>query len=164
MNVDNGSEFLNGPVMNYMAQLRNGKPIIFTRSREYKKNDQCYVEQKNFTHVRELFGYDRVETPALVLLMNDIYKTCWNPLQNFFIPTYKLKEKIRIGSKTKKIYDKPITPYERLIESPFLSEEQKQKLMVRKKELNPFTLAKELEKKLAIYFQELRKSKLGKAA
>jgi hypothetical protein len=164
VNVDNGSEFLNGPVMNYMAQLKNGKPIIFTRSREYKKNDQCYVEQKNFTHVRELFGYDRVETPELVLLMNDIYKRTWNPLQNFFIPTYKIKEKIRVGSKIKKIYDKPKTPFQRLIESEYLTKEQKQKLEDQKKELNPFTLARELEKKLGFYFQELRKSKLGKAA
>jgi hypothetical protein len=73
------------------------------------------VEQKNLTPVRELFGYERFEDPKLVDLMNDIYINYWNPLQNFFIPNYKLKEKIRIGSKVVKKYDLPQTPYSRLL-------------------------------------------------
>jgi len=164
LNVDNGSEFLNTPVIQFMALPHNGKAIAFTRSRAYKKNDNCFVEQKNFTHVREIFGYERFEDPVLVDLMNDIYKTCWNPLHNFFIPTFKIKEKIRIGAKIKKIYDDPKTPYQRLLDSSFLTQEQEQKLRERKQQLNPFTLARELEKKLGFFFQELRKYKLGKAS
>ncbi|MGK5088228.1 integrase, partial [Bdellovibrionota bacterium FG-2] len=120
VNVDNGSEFINTLMVNFMRRENGKKPIQFTRSRAYKKNDNCYVEQKNFTHVRELFGYERMEDPALVGLMNEIYKTCWNPLLNFFIPTFKLKEKIRIGARIVKKYDKPLTPYERLMKSPHL--------------------------------------------
>ena len=87
-----------------------GRRVAFTRSRPYKKNDNCYVEQKNFTHVRELFGYERFDEELLVGLMNEIYTEYWNPLQNFFLPTFKLKEKLRIGSRIKKTYDNPRLP------------------------------------------------------
>ena len=164
VNVDNGTEFINTPIIEYMKVSHGGTKINFTRSRAYKKNDNCYVEQKNFTHVRELFGYDRIDTPELVVLMNDIYKTCWNPLHNFFIPSFKLKEKIRVGARIVKKYDLPKTPYQRLLDSEHISAEEKEKLREQKQQLNPFTLSQDLEKKLAIYFQSLRKSKLGKAS
>ena len=149
INTDSGSEFLNTPVFNMFQE----KKIKFTRSRPYKKNDNCYVEQKNFTHVRELFGYQRFEKKELVELMNEIYVDFWNPLQNFFLPTFKLKEKIRIGARIRKVYDKPITPYQRLIESSSVSEEQKIKLSEEKRILNPFELKKGLEKKLSDFFK-----------
>ena len=136
INTDSGSEFLNTPVFN---QFRERK-IIFTRSRPYKKNDNCYVEQKNYTHVRELFGYQRFEIKHLRPLMNDIYINYWNPLQNYFLPSFKLKEKIRIGGRIKKIYGSPQTPYERLMESQYLTAEQKAALSERKRGLNPFEL------------------------
>ena len=151
INTDSGSEFLNTPVFN----LFNDKKVKFTRSRPYKKNDNCYVEQKNFTHARELFGYQRFEHIELKELMNEIYTKYWNPYLNFFIPTFKLKEKIRIGARIKKIYDTPKTPYQRLMESSSLSEKQKKELSMRKKELNPFELKKVLEKKLAEFFKKL---------
>ena len=159
VNVDNGSEFINNHMINFMRRESGKKPITFTRSREYKKNDNCYVEQKNFTHVRELFGYDRMEDPRLVILMNEIYKTCWNPLQNFFIPTFKLKEKIRIGARIVKKFDAPQTPYDRLMKSNHLSDERKEALMKTKAKLNPLDLKVHLEEKLKIFFDELRKSK-----
>ena len=105
MNSDSGSEFLNKDIL----QFTHLSGILFTRSRPYKKNDNCYVEQKNFTHVRELFGYERFDSPRQVNLMNEIYKNYWNPLQNFFLPTFKLKEKIRVGAKIKKKYGTPKT-------------------------------------------------------
>ena len=71
------------------------------------KNDNCYVEQKNYTHVRELFGYQRIEARDLVPFMNDIYVNYWNPLQNYFLPSFKLKDKIRIGARIKKVYGTP---------------------------------------------------------
>ena len=148
INTDSGSEFLNIPVFNMYKQ----KKVLFTRSRPYKKNDNCYVEQKNFTHVRELFGYQRFEQIELKKLMNEIYKDYWNPFQNYFIPTFKLKEKIRVGAKIKKIYDKPLTPYQRLMESDTLTEYQKIKLAGQKRMLNPFKLKKGLEKKLTDFF------------
>jgi hypothetical protein len=163
VNTDSGSEFLNTPMLEFM--LNQGKdPITFTRSRPYHKNDNSYVEQKNFTHVRELFGYERIEDPTLIPLMNDIYKTCWNPLQNFFLPTFKMIEKKRVGAKVVKKYDKPKTPYQRLMESADLSEERKQRLKEMKKNLNPFELKAELEKKLKVFFTELKKTKIRDAA
>jgi hypothetical protein len=163
VNVDSGSEFINTPMIQFMGAPLE-KPITFTRSRPYKKNDNCYVEQKNFTHVRELFGYERIEDSSLIPLMNEIYKTLWNPLQNFFIPTFKLKEKIRVGAKIIKKFDAPQTPFERLMKSPYLSEERKEKLKKMKADLNPFKLKTELEAKLKIFFDLLRKSKSREAA
>jgi hypothetical protein len=128
VNVDNGSEFLNTPVFNFMNPGNGQKAIIFTRSRAYKKNDNCYVEQKNFTHVRELFGYERIEDESLVELMNEIYRDYWNKLQNFFIPTFKLESKTRIGARIVKKYDLPKTPYDRLMNSEHLSDERKENL------------------------------------
>jgi hypothetical protein len=165
VNTDSGSEFLNAPVLRFMRPAEYGhRQITFTRSRPYRKNDNCYVEQKNFTHVRELFGYERIEELELVGLMNEIYKNYWNPLQNFFIPTFKLKEKIRIGARIVKKYDRPETPYNRLLRSPHLSQERKLALRQMRLGLNPFTLKTELESKLKIFFDLLRKSTLRKAA
>ena len=119
----------------------------------YKKNDNCYVEQKNYTHVRELFGYQRFDIKDLKALMNDIYINYWNPLQNYFLPSFKLKDKIRIGGRIKKIYAPPQTPYERLMESHHLTEEQKAALSERKRGPNPFELKGGLELKLSDFFK-----------
>lgn len=153
INTDSGSEFLNTPVVNLWQEHK----IKFSRSRAYKKNDNCFVEQKNFTHVRELFGYQRIEASHLKTLMNDIYINCWNPLQNFFLPTFKLKEKIRIGARIKKVYDKPQTPYQRLMDSNRLTEEAMTRLSDQKRSLNPFHLKENLEAKLGSFFKELGK-------
>jgi hypothetical protein len=149
INTDSGSEFLNKPVLKFMRPSEAGRrQIAFTRSRPYRKNDNCYVEQKNFTHVRELFGYERIEDPELVGLMNEIYKNYWNPLQNFFLPTFKLKEKVRIGARIVKKFDRPETPYDRLLRSAHLSEEQKAKLRKTKLSLNPFQLKADLRARI----------------
>ena len=140
------------------------KPITFTRSRPYKKNDNCYVEQKNFTHVRELFGYERMEDPELVKLMNEIYRDFWNPLQNFFIPTFKLESKTRVGARIVKKYGRPKTPYDRLMNSEHVSVERKERLKNMKKKLNPFQLKTEMESRLKIFFELLRKSKAREVA
>ena len=164
VNVDNGSEFLNTAVFNFMNPGNDQKKIIFTRSRAYKKNDNCYVEQKNYTHVRELFGYERMEDPALAEFMNEIYRDYWNPLQNFFIPTFKLVSKTRVGARIVKKYDLPKTPYDRLLLSKHLSDAQKENLKKMKKNLNPFLLKTEMEAKLKTFFELLRKSKTREAA
>ena len=158
LNTDSGSEFLNMPVYNQLVKDK----IIFTRSRAYKKNDNCYVEQKNYTHVRQLFGYERIDREDFVLTMNNIYKNYWNPYQNFFLPTFKLKKKIRIGGRIKKIHDKPRTPYQRLMESPYLSQEEKDALALRKKQLDPFKLKQDLDKHLKQFFKKLNEYKKSK--
>jgi hypothetical protein len=164
LNVDSGSEFLNTPVLNFTKNSEGKDRFIYTRSRPYKKNDNCFVEQKNFTHVRELFGYERFEDPKLVAMMNEIYRDYWNPLNNFFMTTFKLKEKTRVGAKIIKKYGPPMTPYERLMQSPHLSKEHKEKLAVQKKKLNPFILKAELESKLELFFIEVKKLKHREAA
>jgi hypothetical protein len=161
LNSDSGSEFLNKDMLKF---TKHGTRVIFTRSRPYKKNDNCFVEQKNFTHVRELFGYERFDEEFLVALMNDIYINLWNPLQNFFIPTFKLKEKIRIGAKIKKIYDIPKTPYQRVIESGVLNKYEEQQLTQQKAALDPFELKGNLEIKLKEFFDLVRKINIRKAS
>ena len=160
INSDSGSEFLNKAVFQFTS-LSN---IQFTRSRPYKKNDNCYIEQKNFTHVRELFGYERFDNPRLVDLMNDIYINYWSPLQNFFLPSFKLKEKLRVGSKIKKKYDAPKTPYQRVIESGVLKTDEVEALRRRKSELNPFELKEGLELKLKEFFKTVRQENIREVA
>ena len=144
---DNGNEFLNNDLASYFMDRKRNK-VEFVRRRPYQKNDNAYVEQKNWTHVRELFGYDRLERGYQVEKMNEIYSRLWNPLWNFFIPVMKLETKTRVGGRIVKVHDQPKTPYQRLLESPSLSDEEKQKLKDTYSKLNPFGLKKELDEKL----------------
>lgn len=153
---DSGTEFMSFRMERYF--LSREKPIKMVRSRPYKKDDNCYVEQKNFTHVRELFGYDRIPEQYLVELMNEIYIHYWNPLQNFFIPSTKLIRKTRVGSRIKKEFEPYKTPFQRVIDSGSLTEEQKNKLIQSKQSLSPFKLRKGLDEKLRLFFELLRRS------
>jgi hypothetical protein len=151
---DSGSEFMNWAVVGYYQ--RRQKPVQVVRGRPYRKNDNCYVEQKNFTHVRELFGYEKIDRIELVEWMNRIYRDLWNPLHNFFLPSQKLLRKNRIGSQIKKEYDDPRTPCERVLESPDISEESKNYLRSRQKSLNPVELSDQLEEELKAFQATLR--------
>lgn len=151
---DNGTEFLNYHLLKYCQNRK--RPVQFTRSRAYYKNDNAHVEQKNWTHVRQWFGYDRLDIQGLVALMNNLYKNEWRLFHNFFCPSVKLIEKERIGSKTVKKYDSPKTPYQRVIESNYVSDTSKQHLSSIYHSLNPFKLRKEIERKLSIIFKVLR--------
>ena len=154
---DNGTEFLNQDLHSY---LRNRKePVEFVRRRPYKKNDNAHVEQKNFTHVRSLFGYHRYEDAELVQMMNEIYQAYWNPLWNYFTPCMKLKAKTRIGSRIKKEYDKPKTPAQRLLEYPELSSAQASYLKDQLRARNPFWLKQQLDRKLKEFFELVEKKK-----
>ena len=161
---DSGTEFMNYELIAYFKENRPDIPVQFTRSRPYKKDDNCYVEQKNFTHVRELFGYARLDIPELVTLMNSIYTECWCPLQNFFMPTQKLLRKTRIGARIKKEYEPAITPYQRLMHSEHLSDKQKAVLRERKANLNPFHLQKKLKAKLEVFEEILKQRNTGALA
>jgi hypothetical protein len=165
---DSGSEFMNFGVISYLRDgyYRNQRPepIDVFRSRPYQKNDNCYVEQKNYTHVRELFGYDRIPERELIQLMNDIYQNYFNPLQNFFMPTMKIVSKYRIGGKIIKKYDQPKTPFQRLIESADTNPEKIKELEKRFLELDPIDLQLGLENQLKVFFNQLRQKSVGQAA
>lgn len=150
---DNGSEFLNYHLLRYFAE--NGKNTAFTRSRPNKKNDNAHVEQKNWTQVRNLFGYDRLDDESLVELMNDLYSNEWSLYNNFFKPSQKLIEKVKIGSKYKRKYDIPKTPYLRIIESEFVSKEKKELLHKILNNLNPFELKNSIDRKLKNIFKNV---------
>lgn len=145
---DNGSEFLNWSLHHHLRE----RGVPFTRSRAYRKNDNAHVEQKNWTHVRQLFGHDRLEHPELVVFINDIYRREWRLLQNYFLPKAKLIEKQKLGSKYRRRYEKPKTPLQRLLESSAMSAESKATLQAEYAQLNPFHLREELERKLRLFF------------
>ncbi len=120
---DNGSEFINAHLLRYCQD----EGITFTRSRPYRKNDSCHVEQKNYTAVRQYVGYLRYDTEEELNILNTLYRYLSLYL-NYFHPVMKLKSKERIGSKVKKKYDTPRTPYQRVLNSPDVSDKNKRKL------------------------------------
>ncbi len=150
---DNGSEFLNYHLIRYFCDRPKARMVQFTRSRPYHKNDNAHVEQKNWTHVRQLFGYDRFGHPKLIGLMNDLYKNEWSLYQNHFIPTMKCIKKEKINSKYRKCYDVPKTPYERVLNCDEVTKKKKQQLKNIHNQLNPFELKRKIEKKLKRIFQ-----------
>ncbi|HVV69453.1 MAG TPA: integrase [Gammaproteobacteria bacterium] len=146
-NCDSGSEFLNQHLIGYL-QGKKKPNLLFARSRPNKKNDNAHVEQKNWTHVRHLFGYGRLGKFGVDELMNDLYKNEWRLYQNFFMPSMKLIEKTRIGSRYRKKYDFPQTPYQRVLQEPSILQEQKEKLTMIYQSLDPFSLRKSTRIKL----------------
>ncbi len=151
---DNGSEFLNHHLVRYFTD--RPKVVSFTRSRPYKKNDNAHVEQKNWSHVRQLFGYDRFDNPELLPLINDLYANEWSLYQNHFCPTMKLLEKQRINSKYRKKYDAPQTPYHRVLVSDQVTDEAKARLKTVHQSLNPFILKQTIKKKLKVIFEYVK--------
>ena len=113
LDSDNGSEFVNWHIWRYCKRNK----IQPFRGRPYKKDDNAYIEQKNWTHVRKLMGWDRYDTQEAVDAMNDLYRNELRLFMNLFMPSMKLIRKERIGSKLKRYYDKPLTPFERVIAS-----------------------------------------------
>jgi len=142
---DNGSEFLNHHLQRYLCD--RPQPIHFTRSRAYRKNDNAHVEQKNWTHVRELLGDERLENQAMLKELNLLYRD-WEQLNNFFKPSLKLKSKVRVKSRYVKKYDTPATAFERLKASGILREEQEARLERQCESLDPFVLDKRIQRRL----------------
>jgi hypothetical protein len=150
---DNGSEFLNWHLYRYFTDRK--EPVPFTRSRPYKKNDNAHVEEKNWTNVRQYLGYQRFDKPELVEKLNELYTSEWNSYFNFFIPSFKLVEKYRKGSKIVKKYDTPKTPYQRIHESQDISDETKRQLEERFNKLNPFELQERMFEKIKAILKEV---------
>ena len=140
---DNGSEFLNWHLVRYFQERT--KQVHFTRSRPYHKNDNGHVEQKNWTHVRQLLGYSRLEDPEMVEQINTIHRELWEPLHNYFCASAKLISKDRHGAKVKRRHDRPMTPCDRLLQSTAIDGKTKRSLRAKRKGLNPFELNRKLE-------------------
>jgi len=139
LDSDNGSEFINANLLRYCQQ----EHITFTRSRPYKKNDQAYVEQKNWTVVRQTVGYDRYEGPEALAQMEALYKVL-RLYVNFFQPVMKLASKQRVGSKVRKKYDVAKTPFRRVLDVPEASHETKVRLLHQHLSLNPAGLLRQI--------------------
>lgn len=148
---DNDSAFINDNLYRYCLREK----ITFTRSRPYKKNDQAHVEQKNWSVVRRLIGYDRYESDPALQLFEAIYQD-WRLYVNFFQPVLKLVEKRRVGSKVSKRYDTARTPYQRVLESPAVTDQTKEQLRQLYLTLNPVVLRQRIDQNLAKLWQLAR--------
>jgi hypothetical protein len=136
LHSDNGSEFVNRNTVNWRDIT---KTLLLTRSRPRHKNDNCFAEQKNGAVVRNYVGFARFDTPEEYAALQRVYRSLC-PLLNFFIPSKKLLSKTSRGSKTIKRYDRPTTPFLRLMDSAHLSQEAKERLSERRALLNPVDL------------------------
>lgn len=158
--VDNGSEVLNQ--LMYRSCQKRG--IEFSRSRPYKKNDNCLVEQKNKTHVKRFVGYLRYDTKKELAILNDLYANELRLFKNFFQPVMKLISKERIGGHIKRKYDAPRTPYQRIMESKDILENKKQELKRTYLSLNPAQLKRDIDRKLDMLYRAYQeKNKTFKA-
>jgi hypothetical protein len=144
LDADNGGEFINYPLWNYC----NNEKLEFTRSRANKKNDNAYIEQKNWTHVRKLLGYFRYDSPRELSIINDLYRNELRLYKNFFQPVMKLSKKIRFGSKRKRKYEPAKTPFRRLVQSNQIGGKRKDQLRVLHQTLNPAALKRVIDEKI----------------
>jgi len=162
---DNGTEVLNQHVLRYFRdeRIERNKPEVkVTRSREYRKNDNAHVEQRNNSVARRWLGYERLDFTELVPLINYYYSQVVCPLMNHFYPCFKLQNKIRIKSRTRRVYAIPVTPYARVMNSPHVSKQEKEKLTAIHRLLNPVHLS-QLESKLRKKIDdELKRLRAGK--
>ncbi|MCL2026726.1 MAG: DDE-type integrase/transposase/recombinase [Leptospirales bacterium] len=150
---DNGSEFIN----NCTERWCNNNGICFTRSRDRRKNDNCFVEQKNGAVIRTYVGYDRLEGLEEQALLAAVYQPL-APLLNFFMPTQKLKSKKRVGSKEIKVYDEPKSPFQRLMESSETPLKTKDALLQQIAIYNPVELQHNVNKAIIRLRQRLAQS------
>jgi len=144
LDSDNGSEFLNYHLVRYT----NERKIQFTRSRPYKKDDNAHVEQKNWTHVRRLMGWERYDSDEALEAMNDVYRHELRILMNLFLPSVKLLRKERVGSRLRRFYGPALTPLDRLLE---LGQGDRRTLAALKKQrasTDPFELSRQVNEKL----------------
>lgn len=142
---DNGAEFIN----RYLVQHFKDRRIAFTRSRPYHKNDNAHVEQRNYSHVRQLLGYRRLDNREIVSRLTDVMRD-YSLLKNLFYPSRKLVSKVVIGSYTKKLFDEPRTPYQRVLEHPLVDECQKERLRNTYISINPVLFKKQIFSQLRL--------------
>jgi hypothetical protein len=141
---DNGSAFINAHLYRY---CQAGK-IQVTRGRPYKKDDNAHVEQKNWTHVRKLMGYARYDSPQARAAMNALYRHELRLFQNLFLPSVKLVRKVRVGSRLRRVYDRPQPPLERVLACPEADPVKTAQLQALRERLDPFALSQAIDQKL----------------
>ncbi|MCG3204582.1 MAG: hypothetical protein KCHDKBKB_01297 [Elusimicrobia bacterium] len=146
---DNGEEFINYHLYNFCLRSHIG----FTRGRPYKKDDNAHVEQKNFTHVRRIFGWDRYESDEALKAINDLYRNELRLFQNLFQPSAKLKRRTRIGTRLVRTHDVPKTPFERVLAFGGHKFYAVKALQEQQAALDPFELSTKIDKKLDRIFQ-----------
>ena len=146
---DNGSEFINWHLKQWCEQ----KEIQLTRGRPYKKDDNAHIEQKNWTHVRKLLGWERYDTHEAVAAINELYRHELRLWLNLFLPSVKLLKKVRVGSKVRRVYDGPRTPFERVRACPEADRVEVARLEEFRRSLDPFQLARTIERKLGRVWQ-----------
>ena len=146
---DNGSEFINWHLKAYCER----KEIQFTRGRPYKKDDNAHVEQKNWTHVRKLLGWDRYDSPEAVEAINDLNRHPLRLWMNLYLPSVKLAKKVRVGSRLRRVYEPPQTPFQRVVASSQADPLKVAQLKGLLKTLDPFELAKTVDRKLDRIYQ-----------
>ena len=144
---DNGTEFINHDLFDY---CQAEPKIQFTRGRPYKKDDNAHIEQKNWTHVRRLLGYCRYDSPMAAEAINSLERNELRCFQNFFQPSLKLLGKVRVGSRLKRRYDTPKTPFERVIESGCGDPEKLKALSRLRESLDPFVVSQTIDRKLKL--------------
>lgn len=140
LDSDNGSEFINA----HLKRWCDAERIVFTRSRPYRKNDSCHVEQKNWSVVRRYVGYRRYEGSEDLAVLNALYAVL-RLYTNFFLPSMRLREKVRDGARVLRRYDRPRTPYQRVLDDPEVSDECKAALRRMRASLNPAHLQARIE-------------------
>ena len=145
LDADNGAEFINHQLWQYCQQ----HGIQFTRGRPYKKDDNAHVEQKNWTHVRKLIGWDRYDTTAAQDALNDLYRHELGWMMNLFQPSVKLIRKVRLGARLTRVYDRPQTPLDRLRATPNIDRARLVALEQLRTRVDPFVLAQTIDRKLA---------------
>lgn len=138
LDSDNGGEFLNYHVLSWLQ--KRSRPVFMTRSRPYKKDDNAHVEQKNWTHIRQCFGYERHDNPEVVELINALVKGAYGQLLNYFHASLKLERKERTQGRLKRVYGKAQTPLARVLASAEVKPQTKRRLEQEKARLNPFAL------------------------
>ena len=144
MDSDNGGEFINHHLVAYLGQ--RPKPVLFTRGRPYRKNDNARVEQRNWTHVRQHFGYERYDNPQVAPLINGLCQGALGQLLNHFLPTHLPQEKRRRGNRTVRVYGAAVTPYARVLAATEVIPAKKAELAKLHEQLNPLALAREVER------------------
>jgi hypothetical protein len=157
---DNGSEFINDLVWRY-AQRND---LQFSRSRPYMKNDNCFVEQKNGTHVRKIVGYHRYDTLAEQEALRVLYRNALRQYKNFFQPIIPLVSKERIGGHVRRTYGTPKTPYQRILDDPMIATEITQRLREEYRSLNPAKLKREIEQHQDALYQAYQKKQHAQRA
>jgi hypothetical protein len=144
LDSDNGSEFINWHVWAFCKR----HTIQLSRGRPYKKDDNAHVEQKNWTHVRRLVGWERIDTKEPVELLNDLYRSEWRWMMNLFQPSVKLLRKERIGARVRRVYDTPATPLDRLLRGNHGDADRLAQFVALRDRLDPFALSDLIQKKI----------------